>query len=205
MPELSMGSLSPPSPGGMLITPPLYTQGLPGPTPYGYPISPSKSSAHLRLHPFLQVSSSPPITYDLIQPTSTLYSSHYGIPRAALCEPATSPSVQTLTVVSHRLPWAITISPSTYPYVCVIDVLGGIYRALREGVTHYEFNSLPTDRETRRISKAYEERYRRIRSQREYQDEKSRGVLRVDFLMEYTKFRGLSPASGRDAWVLNTA
>ena len=204
-PELSMGSLSPPSPSGMLITPPLYTAGLPGPTPYSFPISPSKSTTHLHLHPFLRVSSSPPITYDLTQPTSMLYSPHYGIPRAALCEPATSPSVQTLMVISPRLPWTITVSSSTYHYVSVIDVLDGIYHALRTGVTHHEFNSLQTDRDIRRVSKAYEERYRRIRGQQEYQEEKSRGVRRIDFLMEYTKFRGLSPASGRDVWILNTA
>jgi len=204
-PELSMGSFSPASSGGMLITPPLYTRGLPGPTPYGFQISPSKSTPHLHLRPhqFLRVSSSPPITYDLTQPTSALYSPHFGIPRATLCEPATSPSVQMLTIISPRFPWAITVSPSTYHYVSVIDVLDGIYRALRVGVTSHEFHAPPTDRG--RVSQAYEARCRRIRSQREHQQEKSRGVRRVDFLMEHTKFRGLSPAPGTDAWVLNTA
>ena len=191
---------SPPMP----VLSPLYTRGLPGPTPYAFPISPPKSTMHLHLHPFLQVSSSPPIIYDLTQPTSMLYSLHYGIPRSALRERATSPPVQTLRIISPRFPWIITVFPSTYHYLTINDVLDGIYRALRAGITHHEFNALPTDRDIRRVSRAYEERYRRIRSQREYQEEKSRGVRRVDFLMEHTKFRGLSPAPGRDTWVLNT-
>lgn len=77
-------------------------------------------------------------------------------------------------------------------YVTVDDVLEAIYRTLRANVTHEEYAALPTERDIHSVASAYEERYRRVRGEREYQEEKRRGVRRVDYLMGRTTFMGLS-------------
>lgn len=112
-----------------------------------------------------------------------------------------------MKIVSPHLPWTIiaVAAPGNQAFVTVGDVLDAIYHALRTSITSEEFHMLPTERDRRRASSAYEERYRRIHTVREYEDEKRRGVRRVDFLMGHTRFMGLSLRSaGTDAWIMNT-
>ncbi|KAJ6568647.1 hypothetical protein B0H19DRAFT_1133725 [Mycena capillaripes] len=105
-----------------------------------------------------------------------------------------------------HLPWAIVVLASNGLFVSVADVLNTVYLALRVSITPAEFNALGTQRLMRRASAAYRRRYERLRGHRGYRDEKRGGVKRVDFLMGYTKFQGISPTTrGRDVWQLNTA
>ncbi|RDB26939.1 hypothetical protein Hypma_005123 [Hypsizygus marmoreus] len=206
-PALSLSSLSPASSAAPL-TPPSYSNGLPGPSPYVVSFPEQRKPLHsnaARLHSLLQSSHSPTLTYDLTLPPSTISSQHRGISQRVLTEPATKPPLPVVLIIVPHLPWTITVAASYGAYVTVLDVLDGIYRSLRSNVTSQEFHALPSEKEMRRVSAAYEHRYRRIRGSREYEDEKRRGVRRVDFLMGCTRFMGLSTTSrGPDVWVLNT-
>lgn len=107
---------------------------------------------------------------------------------------------------SPHLPWIIKVSASREGFVAVGDVLETIYSALRVNVTSKEFHSLPSEKDERRVTAAYEQRYRRVRSSKEYDAEKRGGVKRIDFLMGHTAFTGLTPTTrGPDVWALNTS
>lgn len=212
----------------MPITPPQYAYGLPGPMPNT--LSPIVAVSHsakqkhkpklvhpqgfpiLGVHPFLGYSSSPAITYDLRESPSTLSSTHRGLPRSTLFQPATSPPTSHLTIISPHLPWRITIK-HTSSAVTVHDVLSELYRVLRKPITSQEYHSLlPSDRERRRVADAYKDRYRHARGDTQYDEEKRNGVRRVDFLMGKTRFHGLgvagksiSGATAGDVWVLHTS
>ncbi|KAG5639055.1 hypothetical protein H0H81_007313 [Sphagnurus paluster] len=205
-PALSASSLSPASSSAPL-TPPTYAGALPGPSPYvvSFPTTrPPEVVAPVRLHALLQASSSPALNFDLTLPPSTITSHHQGIPQRVLAEPATKPALPSLTIVVPYLPWTITVRPSRGTFVTVIDVLETVYNKLRTNVSAQEYHALPSEKDKRRVTSAYEQRYRRIRSSREYEDEKRRGVRRVDFLMGYTRFMGIS-LRGPDVGVLTTS
>lgn len=88
-------------------------------------------------------------------------------------------------------------------YVTVRDVLNGIYSDLRQNISQREWDSLRSS-EQARTKEAYENRYRRYRSQSVYMEEKAGGVKRVDFLLGRTRFLGLSRVSKRgDVWAMN--
>lgn len=89
-------------------------------------------------------------------------------------------------------------------YVTVSDVLFAMYNGLRENISPAEFYGLPSKTEVRRVTEAYEQRYRRIKSRSGSYEEKKAGVKRVDFFMGRTRFAGLSPSTkGHDVWVMN--
>lgn len=103
-------------------------------------------------------------------------------------------------------------------YITVRDVLTEIYYTLRAPISHSEYAQLSYERDRERAGKAYKRRYRRVlsssagphedssddsRREREYEDEKQAGLRRVDFLMEKTRFGGLSRGRGPGEWVLH--
>ncbi|TFK23775.1 hypothetical protein FA15DRAFT_694849 [Coprinopsis marcescibilis] len=213
-PALSIGSLSGSSNGP--ITPPNYTTTLPlpGPTPYGYtyqgksrsdPRSQygySKSSSSygysapsIQAHPYLEGSSRPAISYNLLDAPSTA---------TAHMEPATNPPLPSIILQAHHLPWHIRIIATRRTYVTVWDVLEQLYSTLRSYLTQPEYEAMRHS-ERERATSAYEQRYRRFRSRTEYNTEKAGGMRRVDLLFGRTTFYGLSkPQQGYDVWVLNT-
>jgi hypothetical protein len=207
-PALSLGSLSPRSSSGPL-TPPSYAMALPGPTPYAVPYNIKTQSGvprTVRLHTLLRFSYSPVLNWDLTLHPSTISTQLQGLSRQALAEPATNPPVKKLSVRSPHLPWIIKVTASRDDFITVGDILETIFRTLRANVGSQEFHALPSPKEERRVTAAYEQRYRRIRDSREYEDEKRGGVKRVDFLMGHTAFNGLSPTThGPDVWALNTS
>ncbi|KAG6853259.1 hypothetical protein C0991_005672 [Blastosporella zonata] len=198
---MTVSSFSPAS-SSAPMTPPSYPRILPGPMPY----STSFQSKPTRLHALLQSSPSPLLNFDLRQPPSTITSHHKGISLCSFSEPATQPPLSSLTIVVPYLPWTLTVYPSRRGgYVTVEDVFEELYRMLRKNIVAEDYHALPSDKDRRRVSDAYERRYRRIPSSREYEEEKRLGVRRVDFLMGRVNFGGLAPsAEGPDVWVLQT-
>ena len=109
--------------------------------------------------------------------------------------------------------------PEMTRYITVRDVLTEIYYALRAPISHSEYAQLSYERDRERAGRAYKRRYRRVlsssagphhedssddsRREREYEDEKKAGLRRVDFLMEKTRFGGLSRGRGPGEWVLH--
>ena len=111
-----------------------------------------------------------------------------------------------MTIISPHLPWSIKVHATNAHYVSLQDVLEAVYRTLRINLTQSEFASLPTEKDRRRATRAYEERYRRHRSQRSYEEEKRAGMKRVDFFMGRTRFVGLSNDGRRaDEWHLRVS
>lgn len=205
-PSYSLSSL--PSSSGP-ITPPSLPGVLPGPSPYAFSLPParprSKSRVRPRVHALLALNRSPPVNYDLSLHPSTMSTHHISLSTITLAESAVHPPLPLLTLVSPHMPWSISVSASSNgAYVTVSDVYSAIYRSLRQNILPVEYHALPSDRDKRRVSAAYETRYRRLRGSRDYDHEKRAGVKRVDFLMGHTKFLGLtSTDSGNGVFVIN--
>ena len=197
-------SVSPASSTGPL-TPPSHAFVLPGPTPYAFPSSPSKSRvAPARLHSLVEHSTSPTIIYDFVDPPSAMSSRRDRISSRTLAEPATSPPMQSITLISPHLPWRIPVIARNGSFVTVIDVIDAIYHSLRTQVGEQEYKLLPTRKDQDRASAAYRQRYKRYRDPRTYDEERRHGLRRIDFLMGHSKFRGLSGTdSGPSTWFLN--
>ncbi|KAG6914794.1 hypothetical protein DXG01_015253 [Tephrocybe rancida] len=208
-PALSFSSFSPASSSSAPLTPLSYPMILPGPSPYARAFSQPKIVKSARVHALLQSSGPPLLNFDLRQPPSTITSHHKGISLRAFAEPATQPPLPSLVIIAPHLPWRLTVYPSharTHgAYVTVEDVFRELYDMLRTNISAQEYHSLPSEVEKRKITAAYEQRYRCICGSREYEDEKRRGVRRVDFLMGQTRFMGLSPSeSSPDVWLLHS-
>jgi len=93
-------------------------------------------------------------------------------------------------------------SPHPDPFVTVADVLKTLYTALRLAVTPAEYDALPSREAKFRVVAAYENRCRK--SGNAYDEEKRKGVKRIDFLMGRNMFAGLTAISGqRDTWLLH--
>lgn len=168
--------------------------------PSAYTITSFPSTSRCRPHPLLESS---PLRWDLMENPSTITWNHHLISSQVLYEPATIPSLPFISITSIHLPWAIRVHPSHGSYVTVSDVFDCIYRSLRTNITTNEFDSIPLENDKRRATRAYEQRYRRLRSVSAYDKEKRGGMKRIDFLMGHTQFRGISPGSLSDDWRLN--
>ncbi|KAF8879388.1 hypothetical protein BD779DRAFT_1552097 [Infundibulicybe gibba] len=192
-PALSSSNYSPASSSGPL-TPPQHPSGrLPGPSPYAISFPPTSHHKHpmtIHVHPLL--SSPAIISYDVTLPASTISTKHRQAATFSLSEPATNPPLRSMTVTSPHLPWSIKIYPSRHSVITVSDVLQGIYSALRTNLSASDFYALPTHKDQRRATAAYEARYRRMRGTRAYDEEKRGGLKRVDYLMDNTRFAGLT-------------
>ncbi|KAG6889183.1 hypothetical protein C0995_003094 [Termitomyces sp. Mi166 len=184
-------------------TPPSTSNNLPDLSSIPLPIlQPMATST--QIHPLLRSSRIPILNFDLRQSPSTITSNHQRLSRRALYEPATEPPLRSLTIIIPNLPWTVTVDASQ-GYVTVQDVLDALYHSLRTNISTQDFHTLPSDQARRKVAVAYAQRYRRITCPREYEDEKRRGVTRVDFLMGHTRFMGLSPTSfGPEYFLLHT-
>ncbi|KAH7887214.1 hypothetical protein F5I97DRAFT_1119575 [Phlebopus sp. FC_14] len=196
-PTLTESSL--PSSAGPYTPPQQY---LPPPPPL--PIGPVAIHPLLAFHPYVA-----PTLYDVTLPPHTLAanarSSPTTLPPHILDEPATQPSMNTLTLISDMLPWRLTIHPSRH-YVSVLDVFHALYPFLRQPVSAAEFKTLPSQEARDEVALAFHTRCRRSVSHEGYEEQKAKGVKRVDFLMGRNRFMGLSSTKiGPDVWVLNVA
>jgi len=211
-PPIPLFSDSPlPSPSDLMTPPPLKHVG----SPYSYtplpPVqghSPSKAPMALgpvRIHAALGYAPHPTFAWDMVNHPS---SSHTPLPARILAEPATSPPLPSLTIISPHLPWSIIVQPSQSPksnswaggpaaFVTVADVLSTLYRALRLSVLPAEYSQLPSHEAKDKVNYAYQ-----VRTQGSAEARK--GVKRVDFLGVRKTFLGLSSTHrGPDIWMLN--
>ncbi|KAF9496485.1 hypothetical protein BDN71DRAFT_1363944, partial [Pleurotus eryngii] len=151
----------------------------------------------------------PHIIYDVSLPPETLACRY---PSSLLAEPATSPAVPVLVIESPNCPWPITVIPSSSPsplllaygaVVTVWDVLSAIHDALRPPVTLEEYHALPSLEATQRVNLAYSKRCKRVQGLETRMEEGLRGVRRVDFLGDATRFMGLAThTSAGHVWKL---
>ena len=196
---------------------PPKTDGLPGPTPYIFNcnpgpklLAPAKYASRHGCHPLLEPSA---ITYDLRDRVSTATThNHHSLSITTLHESAFVPSRSFITIISSYLPWTIKVYASNGSYITLQDILTSIYSDLRTNITPTEFKLLPSQHHRNRATRAYEQRYRRLRRQlpseityhKASESEKRAGMKRVDFLMSHTKFLGIRWQRG-DEWNLHVA
>uniref|UniRef100_A0A8H7Y8Z0 DUF6699 domain-containing protein n=1 Tax=Psilocybe cubensis TaxID=181762 RepID=A0A8H7Y8Z0_PSICU len=209
-PALSFSTSTVPSSSGPITPPSATPLGLPGPSPYSYvpsyaPVKqptypvPSRRSVHIRLHPYLEPNA---VSWDIVDHPSTMSRHHHPVSSRALCEAATSHPLASMKITCSYLPWTIKVHASNGSYITLEDVFDAIYRSLRTNISQSEFNSLPSESDQRRATRAYEQRYRRMRSSRHYEEEKRGGMKRVDFLMGRSRFLGISAGRRPDEWQL---
>lgn len=158
------------------------------------------------MHPILAASSPPTIRYKLLDHPSLicLTSTQTTLPPQFLAETATNPPLSTLTITCPRLMWHCTVRPSNGPYVTVFDVLETLHRFLRTNVSKYEYAGLHPDMQ-RQVTAAYHYRCSRFRHSYERQEERMKGLKRVDFLLEATRYQGLTPTNTSAVWTLNVS
>ncbi|KAG9308212.1 hypothetical protein JVU11DRAFT_12225 [Chiua virens] len=157
----------------------------------------------LAFHPFV-----PPIIWDASLPPHTLasnaHASPMSLPARVLEEPATQPSMHTMTLHIEQFPWRLVIPPKHY--VSVRDLIEALYCFLRHPVLPSEYNSLPTQAHKDEVSIAFHNRCGHASSKEAADEQYQKGVKRVDFLRGRTRFMGLSSTKlGPDAWVVNLA
>ncbi|KAJ6453741.1 hypothetical protein C8R45DRAFT_882318 [Mycena sanguinolenta] len=199
------GSSSTDSSWEILTPPPLPYARIPGPSPF-FPKYPQPSQPAGRAHSFIALSGTPLLNYDITLHPSTISTHYLGLSAAGFLESAVYPPQPSITLVTPHLPWAILVYPSNGRYVTVGDTLSALHGALRVNVTAAEFDALGTPALKRRVTLAYQRRYERLRGHRGYKEEKRGGVKRVDFLIGFTRFQGISPVTtsrSPDVWQLN--
>ena len=193
-------------------TPPQTSRSIPRPSQYGVSYDPkflSNPPHYLqppRPHHLLES-----VNWDLMQNPSTITLSNlYSLSKQLLIEQATTPSLPALrvklSIISSHFPWRIiNVRSANGSYVTLEDLFDSIYRSLHTNVTSKEFDSLPQD-DKKRATRAYKQRYGRIRNTSAQDEEKRGGMKRIDFLMGRTSFDGISNTSRHsDAWRLNVA
>lgn len=204
LPAVPPLSYSPPSPAssGSLPTPPNLPYSLPGSTPYPFVLPPKPLRHQPQLHVAL-AGPRPNIRYDCsYSPSHLSILSRHISPRFA-SEPATYPPTTSMTISSPYLPWTLHVTPR-HGVISVSDVLYAIYGGLRTDIHPQDFERMTRDNQ-KGVRKAYENRYRRMRSSSDAALEKAKGVKRVDFLMGHTVFMGLTTTSNPTHWVMITA
>ena len=185
-----------------IVTPPSTMRSLPGSIPFVPYTMPSQYTRPALPHPYLDVSA---VTWDMRDHQSTVSHKHHPVSRRTLYEPATYPTLPFLHITSHHLPWSIEVYASNNSFVTVGDVLSSVYHSLRTNITSSDFNTLLSPNNQRRATRAYEDRYRRQRSVRIYEEQKRGGMKRIDFLMGHTQFLGISNSGRRpEEWQLLT-
>ncbi|KAJ7744836.1 hypothetical protein B0H14DRAFT_2406808 [Mycena olivaceomarginata] len=190
---------------GPLTPPSLSYACLPGPTPfvpyYSYRSAKPSSGG---VHALLAFSSAPLLNYDISLHPSSISSHYNGLTFFGFMDSAVYPPLRSLSLTTPHLPWSIVVPACDGRHVTVNDVLHAVYSALRANITSVEFNALGTQKLMRRASAACQRRCERLRGRRGYAEEKQGGIKRVDFLMGFTKFQGISSTSrSGDVWQLH--
>lgn len=172
-----------------------------GPSAVYHETSEIQSIYLFALPPPIYCTHSPSVNFDLTLPPPNTSTNHRGFSRHTLLESATKTPLSALTLISPHLSWSIEVTAPYGTYVTVHDVLDGIYRSLRANISSNDFRAL-RQKDQNRVTIAFEQRCLRSKKP-EY--ERRMGVRRVDFLMGYTMFTGLTATNkGHDVWVLNT-
>lgn len=182
---------------------------LPGPSPYRFsskPVASSMSSrSKPRVNPLLAPSYPLAINYNIISPPSTVSTPLSRLSARALAQPAVTPPLPFITLISPLMSWEIRVpAAANGAYVTVADVLEATYRSLRIPVSSADFHALRPDMQTR-ASAAFESRCSGLHRSRDgYLHERRKGMKRIDLLAERTRFQGLSSTShGPNVWTIN--
>ena len=122
--------------------------------------------------------------------TSSSSSSSRPLTTKELYEPATYPPVSRLSITCGLFPilWPIEVQSRHHHGVTILDVLTAIYKSMHRPVRQSEWAQL-SQRQQRRIAQVFHQRCAKAASP---WVEKEKGVTRVDCLVLYTRFAGIS-------------
>jgi hypothetical protein len=96
------------------------------------------------------------------------------------------------------------VTPTSGTYVTIKDVVQVLHHKLWLSATEGEYRKIPTHEMQLEVDNAYQRRYKREAEKMEYERQRNRGVMRVDFLAGENLFAGLSSTTmGPDVWELN--
>ncbi|KAJ7071355.1 hypothetical protein C8F01DRAFT_429975 [Mycena amicta] len=152
------------------------------------------------LHRVLQFAGpTPHLIFNATLPAANVVPSklNMGMQPSVLLEPATTPPLPTITLVSPRLgSWKIIVKPADgFSFVRVCDVLQCIYASLRQAASGADFERLPNVHAKQEVTKAFAKRYGSMPDAAKQQAEKSKGLKRVDFLGSTVFFAGVTPST----------
>ncbi|KAF8124593.1 hypothetical protein EV363DRAFT_1354028 [Boletus edulis] len=185
------------------------------------PASPwAGTSSYFQIHPLLNGETpSVEFNFDLASPSFSPFfwvgpGQTAMISADELRESATYPPLTRMRITHDAIKeWPIDLEfhddgytdPTAHPPITLGDVLYLIHSSLHRQVTHEDWARLSVSKETE-IARAYTRRYRSVPSSA--QVEASRGVKRVDYLLDKHIFRGLIRSHDEDGfyrWKLITA
>ncbi|KAJ7122760.1 hypothetical protein C8R44DRAFT_621220 [Mycena epipterygia] len=128
-----------------------------------------------------------------------------------LAEPATTPCLPCVTIISDLFPWRISIHPSSSKpgaFVTVADVLHGLYRDFSRRLRREELESISVPFMTS-LRQAFYSRCSRLARAVDpaaADSEARKGIGRIDFLLGSHIFSGLLPTSENpDVWKLSVS
>ena len=114
-----------------------------------------------------------------------------------LSQLATSPPLTTMNIVCDIFPESWPIEIRQTEYITLEDVLEAIYTTLGRKITRELYDSLKGVKRER-VKAAYTQRCNMGADEQERELRKSRGVTRIDCLLDHTLFAGLSVYPGMD-------
>ena len=126
------------------------------------------------------------VFWDIFQPTSTLQALDASFPIQPSLS-AVEPAVSTMRLVCKDMPWIITIKKSV-GYVSIGDVYEAIYTQMQEPIIHSEWRLMGQSQQ-KKVTQRF--RYRNEMQKAQGKEEDSRGIRRVDYLINKTAFVGL--------------
>jgi hypothetical protein len=133
-------------------------------------------------------------TWDVSYPPTTSMPAKWAAPTPAhvhgtLGEAATNPSLPKVVLTCADLPYDVTVLPSmegvpssATPAVSVRDLIFTLYKNLRTPLTHQEYGLLSPDRQLA-LATAYNARINRIADPIKREEEGSKGLKRIDYLI----------------------
>ncbi|KAG5652463.1 hypothetical protein H0H81_004959 [Sphagnurus paluster] len=185
---------------GPITPPPLSYHG----SPYASKPLPALAS---RIHPLLSGSDAQTLRHDISLPLDLSR-----IPDHILNEPATEPPLPYMIITCAHLPreWEFRVLSTRTKqgtFVTVGGVISALYANLRFGVEFANQGAyeamVPSDHDRRMINAAWKRRYTRIWDAKSQEEERKKGLKRIDFLKDRNTFAGLAATRhGPEIWEL---
>lgn len=151
------------------------------------------------LHPLLRPGS--PLVFDVtIDPSNAGKwegGAYRGVDPNEIALPATKPRRKNMRIVVQGIPWTTYVRADSA--VSVKDVLNAIYRMLHKPPTKDELDSARQIKHA--VTTAFRRRCQKSPALPGFEEQK--GVMRADWVLENTHFRGLHPSlTNPDEWYL---
>lgn len=134
-----------------------------------------------KVHYGLAANPTPLVFWDIFQPAATLQPLDASFPIQPSLS-AVEPAVSTMRLVCKDMPWIITIKKSV-GFVTIGDVYDAIYTQMQEPIIHSEWRLMGGTAQ-KKVTQRFRYRNEILKSQGKEED--TRGIRRVDYLLNKT-------------------